>query len=117
MQSNNLRRHRRAKHEIFDKTLSIKVETKVDIDKGSCNNEDLKIEVLGNAKAYDEKILLGKTLHKVLKETNTKEESLSNQHKEALDLYHKKRLVIDPHAAIKLYPWQQHALECIRKPS
>ena len=96
MQSNNLRRHRRAKHEIFDKTLSIKVETKVDIDKGSCNNEDLKIEVLGNAKAYDEKILLGKTLHKLLIETNTKEESLSKQHKEAFDLYRKKTVSYQP---------------------
>ena len=56
MRSDHLRRHRRTKHEIFDKTLSIKVETKVEIDKGSCNSEDLKIEVLDNAKAYDEKI-------------------------------------------------------------
>ena len=117
MRSNNLRRHRRAKHEIFDKTLSIKVETKFEIDKGSCNSEDLKIEVLDNAKAYDQKIQLGETLHKLLMETNTKEESLSKQHKEAFDLYNKKRLAINPHDAIKLYPWQQHALECIRKPS
>ena len=89
MRSDNLRRHRRAKHEIFDKTLSIKVETKVEIDKSSCNSEDLKIAVLDNAKAYDENIQLGETLHKLLMETNTKEYSLSKQHKEAFDLYHK----------------------------
>ena len=83
MRSNKLRRHRRAKHEIFDKTLSIKDETKVEVDKGSCNSENLKIGVLDNAKAYNEKILLGETLHKLLMETNTEEESLSKQHKEA----------------------------------
>ena len=53
----------------------------------------------------------------MLIETNAKEESLSRQHKEAFDLYQRQRLAINPDKVVKLYPWQQQALEFIRKPS
>ena len=67
--------------------LSVKVDSSAVIDGGPCTSEDLKMEVLNNAKAYNEKIQLGESLHKILMETNTKEESLSKQHKQAFDLY------------------------------
>ena len=117
MRSNNLKRHWRTKHKMFDMKLSVKVDSSVVIDGGPCTSEDLKMEVLNNAKAYNEKIQLGESLHKILMETNTKEESLSKQHKEAFDLYQSKRLAIKPDDTTKLYPWQQQALEMIRKPS
>ena len=44
-------------------------------------------------------------------ETNTKEESLSPQHREGFDLYRRQRLAVNTDDAIKLYPWQQQALE------
>ena len=50
-------------------------------------------------------------------ETNAREESLSRQNKEAFDLYQRQRLTINPDKVVKLYPWQQQALEFIRKPS
>ena len=72
---------------MFNMKLSVKVDSSVVIDGGPCTSEDLKMEVLNNAKAYNEKIQLGESLHKILMETNTKEESLSKQHKQAFDLY------------------------------
>ena len=92
---------------MFDIRLTVIVEGK----------SNLKLEILDNAKIYGEKISLGKSIHKVLMETNTKEESLSRQHKEAFDLHQRQRLAINPDKVAKLYPWQQQALECIRKPS
>ena len=41
----------------------------------------------------------------------------ARQHKEAFDLYQRQRLAINPDKVVKLYPWQQQALEFIRKPS
>ena len=117
MRSDNLKRHWRRKHNMFDMTLSVKVESRATVHGDRCNSEDLKMEVLDNAKTYDEKIQLGESLHNILMETNVKEESLSKQHKEAFDLYQRNRLVIKPNDVIKLYPWQQHALERIREPS
>ena len=79
---------------MFDIRLTVIVEGK----------SNLKLEILDNAKIYGEKISLGKSIHKVLMETNTKEESLSRQHKDAFDLYQRQRLVIDSGDVGKLYP-------------
>ena len=96
-------------------TVSIDVGSKIGESCSTGNN--LKLEILDNAKIYDEKISLGESTHKLLMETNTKEESLSRQHKEAFDLYQRQRIAVNPDDAIKLYPWQQQALKSIQKPS
>ena len=92
---------------MFDIRLTVIVEGK----------SNLKLEILDNAKIYGWKISLGESIRIVLIETITKEESLSRQHKEAFDLYQRQRLAINPDKVVKLYPWQQQALEFIRKPS
>ena len=56
---------------------------------GNPSDQDLESEILANNKLLDEKIELGEKISKVLTNTNTKEESLSKKHKEALDLYQK----------------------------
>ena len=56
-----------------------------------------------NAKINGEKIILRESIHKVLMETNTREESLYQQHKEASDLYQRQRLAINPDDVVKLY--------------
>ena len=95
--------------------LTVKVDTKSKIGESFSTVNSLKLEILENAKIDDVRISLGERIQKVLMETNTKEESLSRQHKEAFDLYQRQRLSIKPDDAIKLYPWQQH--EFIQKPS
>ena len=51
-------------------------------------------------------------------ETNAKEESLSRQHKEALDLYQKKRLFFSSDAKVTLFNWQKGALlEFVNQPT
>ena len=81
------------------------------------SNQDLESEILANDKLLDEKIELGEKISKVLMNTKTKEESLSKKHKEAFDLYQSRKFAIDLNDDIKLYPWQQQALERIREPS
>ena len=102
---------------MFDMGLTVTVEAKSKVGESSSTGNNLESEILDNAKIYDEKISLGERIHKVLMETNAKEESLSRQHKEAFDLYQRQRLAINPDKVVKLYPWQQQALEIIRKPS
>ena len=70
-----------------------------------------------NDEIYNEKIQLGQSIHKVLMETNAKEESLSQQHKEALDLYQIKRLCFSSDDKIKLFKWQKGSLlEFVNQP-
>ena len=102
---------------MFDMGLTVTVEAKSKVGESSSTGNNLESEILDNAKIYDEKISLGERIHKVLMETNAKEESFSRQHKEAFDLYQRQRLAINPGKVVKLYPWQQQALEFIRKPS
>ena len=78
--------------------------SKVTFAESSSTGNNLKLEILGNAKIYDEKISLGERIHKVLTENNAKEESLSRQQKEAFDLYQRQRLAINPDKVVKLYP-------------
>ena len=56
MRSDNLKRHWRRKHNMFDMTLSVKVESRFAEHGDRCSSEDLKIEVMDNSKTYDEKI-------------------------------------------------------------
>ena len=49
------------------------------------SDQNLESEILANDKLLDEKIEFGEKISKVLTTTNTKEESLSKKHREALD--------------------------------
>ena len=77
---------------MFDMGLTVTVKAKSKIGESSSTGNNLQLEILDNAKIYDEKICLGERIHKVLMDTNAKEESLSRQHKEAFDLYQRQRL-------------------------
>ena len=103
---------------MFDMEVTVKVESKAK-DGGNVSTTDgLKMEILGNNEIYNEKIQLGQSIHKVLMETNAKEESLSQQHKEALDLYQRKRLCFRSDDKIKLFNWQKGSLlELVNQPT
>ena len=105
MRSNNLKRHWKNKHKMFDMELTVKVEGKAKADRSMSSTDDLKMEILENNEIYSEKIQLGERINKVLLETNAKEESLSRQHKEALDLYQRKRLCFSLDDKITLFNW------------
>ena len=53
----------------------------------------------------------------MLTKTNTKEESLSKKHKEPFNLYQSRKFAINPNDNVKLYPWQQQAMNLIQKPT
>ena len=116
MRSNNLKRHWRSKHNMFDMVLTTRVEIKDNTGKDATRN-DLKSEILKNSTIFDEKIQLGESIFKVLMETNVDERSLSRKHKEAFDLYQNKRLALNPDNDINLFPWQESLLDLARKPT
>ena len=66
--------------------LTVMVEANSKVGESSSTDNDLKFEILDNAKIYGEKISLEERINKVLMETNTEEESLSQQHKGAFVL-------------------------------
>ena len=54
----------------------------------------------------------------MLTNTNAKEESQSKKNREAFDLYQSKKFAINPNDDdLKLYPWQQQAIDLMQKPS
>ena len=116
MRSDNLKRHKLKKHKNFNFQVTTIVKANVE-DNGIPSNQDLESEILANDKLLDEKIELGEKISKVLMNTKTKEESLSKKHKEAFDLYQSRKFAIDLNDDIKLYPWQQQAMDFIQKPS
>ena len=75
--------------------------------------QDLESEILADNKLLDEKIELGEKISKVLTNTNAKEESLSKKNKEAFNLYQSKKFAINPNDDLKLYPWQQQAIDLV----
>ena len=118
MRSNNLKRHWKNKHKIFDMELTVKFKIEAKAVVGVCTTDGLKIEILENNEIYNEKIQLGQSIHKVLMETNAKEESLSQQHKETLELYQRKRLCFSSDDKIKLFNWQKGSLlEFVNQPT
>ena len=103
---------------MFDMELTVKVEGKAKADRSMSSTDDLKMEILENNEIYSEKIQLGERINKVLLETNAKEESLSRQHKEALDLYQRKRLCFSLDDEITLFNWQKGLLlEIVNQPT
>ena len=77
----------------------------------------MESEILADNKLLDEKIELGEKISKVLTNTNAKEESLSKKNKEAFNLYQSKKFAINPNDDLKLYPWQQQAIDLMQKPT
>ena len=119
MRSDTLKRHWLTKHKNFD----FKVTTVVrgflrEKDSGNPSVQDLESEILADNKLLDEKIELGEKISKVLTNTNAKEESLSKKNKEAFNLYQSKKFAINPNDDdLKLYPWQQQAIDLMQKPT
>ena len=119
MRSDHLKRHCLTKHKNFD----FKVTTVVrgflrEKDSGNPSVQDLESEILADNKLLDEKIELGEKISKVLTNTNAKEESLSKKNKEAFNLYQSKKFAINPNDDdLKLYPWQQQAIDLMQKPT
>ena len=119
MRSDHLKRHCLTKHKNFD----FKVTTVVrgflrEKDSGNPSVQDLESEILADNKLLDEKIESGEKISKVLTNTNAKEESLSKKNKEAFNLYQSKKFAINPNDDdLKLYPWQQQAIDLMQKPS
>ena len=64
MRSNNLKRHWRTKHKMFDMGLTVTVEAKSKVGESSSTGNNLESEILDNAKIYDEKISLGERILK-----------------------------------------------------
>ena len=117
MRSDNLKRHCRSKHKMFGMESTIRVEGKTKIDKSPSIVNELRFEMLNNGKLFDEKISLGRHIYNLLMETSTKEESLSPPHKEALDLYQRKRLSLSLDDEIALFNWQKALLELVHQPT
>ena len=63
---------------MFDMEVTVKVESKAKAGGSVSTTDGLKMEILGNNEIYNEKIQLGQSIHKVLMETNAKEETLSS---------------------------------------
>ena len=80
-------------------TITVKQKVKSEI---SSTGNNLKIEIVDNAKIYGEKNSLWENIQIVLMETNMKE-NLSRQHKEAFDRCKRRRQVINPDNVFKLY--------------
>ena len=118
MRSDHLKRHCLTKHKNFDFKVTTVVKGFLrEKDSGNPSVQDLESEILADNKLLDEKIELGEKISKVLTNTNAKEESLSKKNKEAFNLYQSKKFAINPNDDLKLYPWQQQAIDLMQKPS
>ena len=120
MRSDSFKRHRLKKHKNFNFQVTTIFKTYV---KGSGNPSDqnLESEILANNKLLDVKIELDEKISKVLTNANTKEESLSKKHKEALPLTqvmmsnfipaNKRRWIYCKNQPIEeLYLWKVHEI-------
>ena len=110
MRSDSLKRHKFNKHKNFNFQVTTIVKANVK-DSGNPSVQDLESEILADNKLLDEKIELGEKISTVLTNTKTKEESLSKKHKEAFDLYQSRKFAINPNDDLKLYRWQQQAMD------
>ena len=76
----------------------------------------LREELLCNNRDYLDKIELCRQIASIIDESVIREESLKENHKEALDLYRKERPRIDIQT-VELRPWQQLLMKMIATPS
>ena len=95
---------------MFGMVSTVTVEAKSKVGESSSTGNKLKSEILYNANSYGEKISFRESIHKVLMETNTKEESLPRKRKKAFDQYQMQRLAINLYNVMKLYPCRLEAL-------
>ena len=66
MQSDNLKRHWRKKHKMFDMEVTVKVESKAKAGGSVSTTEGLKMEILENNEIYNENIQLGQSKKKIM---------------------------------------------------
>ena len=77
---------------------------------------DLEDDMLQDNQLYFERIELGKRIAAILDKTIVREESLSKERKDALNLYRKQRPRFDI-VSMELRPWQEQALKLVEQPS
>ena len=80
------------------------------------DDDELRKILVTKSRKYDEKIVLGKRIYKIIGEEHIKQESLDAVYKEALDLFIKQKQCID-HQNVILRPWQEHLLKYIEIPT
>ena len=80
------------------------------------DKKDVRERLLKNNQLYLNKIVLGEKIADIIEEGIVREESLTKEDKEALDLYRKQKPIFDI-ADIQLRAWQEDALRLIETPS
>ena len=80
------------------------------------DKKDVRERLLKNNQLYLNKIVLGEKIADIIEEGIVREESLTKEDKEALDLYRKQKPRFDI-ADIQLRAWQEDALRLIETPS
>ena len=115
MRSDSLKRHWRLKYKYDEIEVTTVIRSAFKHASKNPDNNDLRSEIVANGMLFYKKINLAKSTHNLLLETNTKEESLFSVHKEALDLYQRKRMAISPKDEITLFLWQQVLFEFVQK--
>ena len=119
MRSDNLDRHSTShklgpleeKTQMEESTEGEEVEDSELLDK-----DDLRELLSRNNQLYLEQIELGKNISSILDEGVVREESLTKEHKHALDIFRKQEPRCDI-STMHLRPWQEEALELCDSPS
>ena len=86
------------------------------LDMQPLDKDDLCEVLSRNNQRYLEKIELGKNISSILDEGIVQEDSLSNEHRSALEIYRRQEPRCDI-SAVQLRPWQEDALKLIDFPS
>ena len=86
------------------------------LDMQPLDKDDLREVLSRNNQRYLEKIELGKNISSILEEGIVQEDSLSNEHRSALEIYRRQEPRCDI-SAVQLRPWQEDALKLIDFPS
>ena len=79
-------------------------------------NEDLESDMMNDNQIYTDRIELGKRINQILDKGTVKEESLSRERKEALELYRKQMPIRNIEQA-ELRPWQEQLFTLVKKPT
>ena len=85
-------------------------------DSESLDKDDLRDLLSRNNRLYLGQIELGKNISSILDEGVVREESLTKEHKLALDIYRREEPRCDI-STVHLRPWQEEALKLIDSPS
>ena len=79
-------------------------------------DQTLQQQLLGNKKLYLEQIEIGEQISKFLAADEIPEESLSKDHKQALELYRNQHVRLDI-SEVELRPWQKEAFKLFESPT